>query len=317
MVNPGDIKPGGILIVGTGALATLFAARLARAGQTVTLLGTWKEGLAALSEGGARLIDARGREHAFGVFATDDPRQCQGAAYALVLVKSWQTGRAAGQLVECLGDDGLAITFQNGLGNRETLSTALGPVRVALGSTTTGATLLGPGLVRAGGEGTVSIEAHPRIDPLARALKAAAFQVDIVQDARALVWNKLVINSAINPLTALLRVPNGQLLERPAARGLLRALAQETASVAAAEKINLADGDPAGMAEAVARRTSSNHSSMFQDIQRGAPTEIDAICGAVTRAGQRHHIPTPMNQACWQLVQALAQRPAHQAITQA
>jgi 2-dehydropantoate 2-reductase len=48
---------------------------------------------------------------------------------------------------------------------------------------------------------------------------------------------------------------------------------------------------------------------MFQDIQRGAPTEIDAICGAVTRAGMRHSVPTPLNAACWHLVQALAEAP--------
>jgi 2-dehydropantoate 2-reductase len=50
---------------------------------------------------------------------------------------------------------------------------------------------------------------------------------------------------------------------------------------------------------------------MFQDIQRGAPTEIEAICGAVTRTGQRHNIATPINHACWQLVQALAQKPGN------
>ncbi len=309
MLNPGEVKPGGILIVGTGALATLFAARLARSGQPVTMLGTWLPGLQALREGGARLADPRGSEQSFRVIATDDPRQCRGVRYALVLVKSWQTVRAARQLAECLDQDGLAITLQNGLGNRETLAEALGESRVALGSTTTGATLLGPGLVRAGGEGTISIETHPAIGPMIHALQAAGFQVETVKDARALVWGKLVINSAINPLTALLRVPNGQLLERPAARGLLRALAEETASVALAEKVRLTSGDPVQLVEDVARRTSLNHSSMFQDIQRGAPTEIDAICGAVTRVGQQHHVPTPINRACWQLVQALAQSP--------
>jgi 2-dehydropantoate 2-reductase len=91
---------------------------------------------------------------------------------------------------------------------------------------------------------------------------------------------------------------------------LLRTLAEETAAVAQAEKIELASSDPVRMVEAVALRTASNHSSMFQDVQRGAPTEIDAICGAVARAGRKHRIPTPMNQACWQLVQALTQTPS-------
>ncbi|HKY56155.1 MAG TPA: 2-dehydropantoate 2-reductase, partial [Anaerolineales bacterium] len=115
-----------ILIVGTGALATLFAARLTQAGYRVTMLGTWKEGIAALRENGARLIDAYGNEHHFEVLATDNPREYIGAKHALVLVKAWQTERAAGQLKECLVDDGLAITLQNGLGNYETLTRSLG-----------------------------------------------------------------------------------------------------------------------------------------------------------------------------------------------
>ena len=180
--------------------------------------------------------------------------------------------------------------------------------RVALGTITIGATLLEPGLVKIGGEGKISIEAHPAVGPMEEALKSADFKVEIVNDARSMVWSKLIINAAINPLTALLKIPNGELLERPAARELMRALAEEAASVASAEKANLPFRDPVAFVEDVARKTAANHSSMLQDVLRGAPTEIDAISGAITRIGQRHHIPTPINYVCWQLVLALAPR---------
>jgi 2-dehydropantoate 2-reductase len=297
-----------ILIVGTGALATLFAARLTSSGYRVTILGTWPEGLNALRLNGARLMDANGDEQRFSVRVTDNPKECRGIKHAIVLVKSWQTERAAHQLKECLADDGLAITLQNGLGNREILVNELGESRVALGTITIGATLLEPGLVKVGGEGKISIEAHPAIGAIKEALKSADFKVEIVDDARSMVWSKLIVNAAINPLTALLKVPNGELLERPTARGLMRALAEEAASVASAEKIILSFRDPAAAVEEVARKTAANHSSMLQDILRGAPTEIDAISGAITRIGQRHYIPTPINYACWQLVLALAPR---------
>jgi 2-dehydropantoate 2-reductase len=298
-----------VLIVGTGALATLFAARLGASGCSVSMLGTWPEGLRALSEEGARLVGPDGRQVRVPVMATNDPESCAGTRLALVLVKSWQTERAASQLQACLAADGVALTLQNGLGNREILTEYLGSTRVVLGSTTTGATLLGPGLAKAGGEGAISIEKHSKVDTLTQAMSRAGFQLELVEDARALIWNKLVVNSAINPLTALLRVPNGQLLERPAARRLLRGLARETAEVAGAEHIQLSSPDPVELVEAVARGTAANHSSMFQDILRGAPTEIDAICGAVARLGLQHSVPTPLNSACWQLVQALAQAP--------
>ena len=296
-----------ILILGTGALATLFAARLAQAGNRITMLGSWKQGLDALRESGARLIDADGREHQFHVQATSEPRECRGIRHALVLVKAWQTERAARQLQECLAKDGLAVTLQNGLGNHETLAQSLGAGRVALGVTTTGATLLGPGLAKAGGEGPISLERHPLLGVLETALRSANFQVHVVEDPRSLIWGKLVINAAINPLTALLQVSNGELLERPSARELMKALACESAQVAAAENVELPFADPVAAAEEVARRTAANRSSMLQDVLRGAPTEIDAICGAVARAGQRHGIDTPANWACWKLVKSMAE----------
>ena len=294
-----------MLIVGTGALATLFAARLAQAGYQITMLGSWKEGLDALHKDGARLVDADGIERRFEVRTIDDPSKCGWIKHALVLVKAWQTVHVADQLKECLAEDGLVLTLQNGLGNRETLVQRLGLGRVALGTTTTGATLLGPGLVRAGGEGTISIEEHRALGPIEAALKSAKFNVNIVEDAQSLIWGKLVINAAINPLTALLRVPNGKLLERPSAREMMRKLASEAAQVAEAEGIHLPFSDPVAAAEEVALKTAANHSSMLQDILRSAPTEIDAICGAVVNIAQKYNIDTPANWTCWKLVKAL------------
>jgi 2-dehydropantoate 2-reductase len=294
-----------ILLVGTGALATLFAARLSEAGHSVSMLGTWKNGLKALQENGARIVDANGNERAYKICATDDPREVSGAKHALVLVKSWQTERAARQLKESLAEDGLAITLQNGIGNKETLIRDLGTARVSLGITTTGATLLGPGLVKMGGEGTISLEQNQALGPLEAALRSSNFNLQIVDDAKSLVWGKLVINAAINPLTALLRITNGELLSRPLARKVMSALARETAEVAKAEHVHLPFSNPVDAAEDVARKTATNMSSMFQDVRRGAKTEIDAICGAVTLRGRKHGIKTPYNRACWQLVRAM------------
>jgi 2-dehydropantoate 2-reductase len=299
------MKENSILLVGTGALATLFAARLSAAGHSVSMLGTWKQGLQSLREHGARIQEADGSEKAYPVHATDEPLEVRGAKFAIVLVKSWQTERVARQLKLALADNGHALTLQNGLGNRETLVRDLGFGRVSLGVTTTGATLLGPGLARTGGEGVVSIEQNESLDPLKVALKSSNFNVQVVDDAQSLIWGKLVINAAINPLTALLQVPNGELLARPATRRMMASLASETAEVAAAEHVHLPFSNPVSAAEDVARKTAKNISSMFQDVRRGAPTEIDAICGAVTQRGEVHGIETPYNRACWQLVRAL------------
>src|SRR4030043_1772042 len=134
----------GLLIAGTGALACLFAARLAGSGGEVTILGNWPEGLAALRQYGVRLLDLDGNIRSFFVEVMDGS-VCKGNySQSLVLVKSCQTERVAKQLRRCLTAKGIALTLQNGLGNDETLKTFLNPESVALGVTTVGARMLEP-----------------------------------------------------------------------------------------------------------------------------------------------------------------------------
>jgi 2-dehydropantoate 2-reductase len=297
-------SPEPILIVGSGALGCLFAARLAAMGQRVQMLGTWREGVVALQRG-VTLVAADGSKQTFPVEASLEAKDFRGAKQAIVLVKAWQTERAAGQLAECLAADGLALTLQNGLGNREKLAAQLGEGRVAYGVITTGATLLGPGEVRWAGEGQISLGAHAKLDLLPGVLQTAGFKVVNVENVDSVAWSKLVINAAINPLTAVLGISNGELLTRTDARELSAALANEVAAVAAKKNIALTFADPVAAAEDVAGRTAANLSSMLQDVRRGARTEIDAICGEVVKAGEAVGVPTPVNETMWRLVRAM------------
>ena len=304
---PGNsqVTPPGVLIMGSGAMASLFAARLSSANIPVTMYAVRPENVQALQQKGVCLVDKSGKERYYPVTVATQTNECAAARYALVTVKSWQTQRTAWHLAECLASDGLALTLQNGLGNREQLAHALGAERVTLGVTTIGATLLEPGRVQQAGEGVISLSAHPRLAPLSNLLQMAGFVIETAPDAAVLLWGKLVINAAINPLTALLGVPNGELLKRSKARALLQATAREAAAVAVAQGIQLPYPDPVVAAESIARNTAGNRSSMLQDVERGGPTEIDAICGAIVQAGEHTGVPTPINRTLWQLVTAL------------
>lgn len=289
-------------------MACLFAARLSEAGLQVMMLGTWTEGLRALSQQGVRLVDPQGREQAFPVRVSDDPKACAGAKLALVMVKAWQTEQVGSRLMQCVDLDGLVLTLQNGDGNYEKLTHLLGPKRVALGATTLGATLLAPGIVRPAGEGVITLGIHERLKPMADILGRAGFIVDTVADISAVQWGKLVINAAINPLTALLRVQNGELMTRPSARIVMTAAAREAAAVAIAKGVHLPYPDPVVAAESIARKTASNYSSMLQDILRGAPTEIDTITGAIVREGEKTGVSVPVNRTLLLLVKAATGR---------
>jgi 2-dehydropantoate 2-reductase len=284
------------ILFGTGAMASLFAVRLSKVA-TVTLLGNWSEAITAIREGGILLEDfdksQRVQVNADCLGTAQEP-----ADLVLVLVKSWQTGDVAAHLPAYLNEDGIAISLQNGIGNVELLGPKAYP-----GSTAEGATLLGPGHVRAGGSGATHLLAPEWVLDLFR---RAGFETYgcTPEEAQSVIWGKLCVSCGINALTALLRVRNGELLRTPSAADLMVRAARECAEIARAKGIKLPFRDTAAHVTEVAERTANNQSSMLQDMLRGAPTECDAINGAVVGEGRVLGIPAPVNDTLWQLVQA-------------
>jgi 2-dehydropantoate 2-reductase len=202
----------------------------------------------------------------------------------------------------------LTVTLQNGLGNDLILSNILGPRRDFRGATTLGAPLLVPGSVRSSGEGVVTLERHPRLDGMEEMLRQARLGVNIAANMEPIVWGKLVINAAINPLTALLRVKNGDLLTNQPAHDLMIQLAGEVAKVAEALPVKLPFLDPECAVEDVAQHTAENMSSILQDVLRGAPIEVEAINGEVIRIGEQKGILLPVNRTICSLVNTLPVR---------
>jgi 2-dehydropantoate 2-reductase len=290
-----------VLVLGTGAIGSLLAARLARAGAAdVTIAGTWAEALATIRRDGITVKDDTGRWSArVATAALSDVGQ---ADFVLVLVKSPRTAAVAETAARALAPGGMIVTLQNGLGNREVLAAVAGADRVAIGVTTLGATLLGPGRVRAAPGGIVigAADAGP-LARLVHALQAAGMETEAMPDIGRLVWRKLAASCSINPVAALLGVANGVLVSSAESRERLTAAAREVGAVAAAKGIDLQE-DAVALAMTVASRTAGNRCSMLQDLDRGAPTEIDALCGAIVAEGQAVGVPTPVNAALWREV---------------
>ncbi len=291
-----------VTILGTGAMACLFGARLS-VDADVTLLGTWLDAIQAIRRDGIRVRYDDGVKTA-AVRATDSPEACRGSDLVIVLVKSPQTRSAVERARDILKSDGLALTLQNGLGNCDSLAEVFGGERSAAGVTTLGAYVESPGAIRFGGEGVVWLERHPRIQPAYDLFRQAGFEVGITDDLPSLQWGKLVVNSGMNTLTALLRVPNGRLADRPALRALYLDVIAETAAVAKAAGIALPYPDPAKMALETATRTTGNRSSMLQDIENGRVLEIEAITGAVMQTAERAGFDAPLNRMLYRLLKA-------------
>ncbi len=293
-----------VVVLGTGALGCLFAAHLA-AHAEVWMLGTWAEALAAVERAGICIQEGE-RSWQTRVQATDDPDAVPPADVAILVVKSHQTERAAAWAARCLGACGLAISLQNGLDNGSQLAAAVGEGRSTIGVTFEGATVLAPGQVRHAGRGPTLIgetrATAPGVARLVKLLQQAGFEAQATAEIEGIAWGKAVVNAAINPLSALLGVSNGELLANADRRSLLATLAQEAAAVAAAHGLALPFFNPVARVEQVCRATALNHSSMLQDVERGRPTEIDSINGIIVAEGKRLNVATPANETVWRLV---------------
>jgi 2-dehydropantoate 2-reductase len=289
-----------ILVLGTGAMGCAFTAWLARAGNAVTLAGTWAETLSRAADPGITVED----ESASWTTRVDarhrDTLPARAFALTLVLVKAHQTESVAPIAAAATAGDGLIVTLQNGWGNREILQ-ASAPGRVCAGTTVSGIAVVGPARVRGRHRRTVlgaEPETETRVRAAAARLNAAGITTEVSDAIDGALWLKLAINCAINPLSALLGRTNGELSADPESRETLAAAAAEAGAVAHARGTPLAE-DPVQAALAVARATAANRSSMLQDTDRGATTEVDQINGAVCREGRRVGVPTPVNDRLW------------------
>lgn len=229
--------------------------------------------------------------------------------FALICVKTPGTAWAAAAARRLLKPDGVGVTLQNGLGNLEILAAALGGARACAGSVHTGAYREGDRVV-ATGPLRLSLargEAGGSIETLAALLRTVGAEVTLVDRAAPLLWRKVVVSAALNPLTAILGLPNGALPDHAAGALLADALAREAArvAVAAVAGIALAEADAVRLWREAAGATATNLSSMLQDVRAHRVTEIDSICGAIAREGARTGVPAPLNAAMSLLIQAL------------
>lgn len=296
-----------ICIIGTGALGSLFAARLSAVAE-ICVLGTWQAQLSAMRDG-LTLQTSDGSKQVIKIHATDSAETAGLFDGVLVLVKSYQTERSAPQISALLKPDASVLTLQNGLGNQEILEKAIGKKCVLAGITTQAAAVPEAGRVIDTGPGPILLgedaEMHTQIEFWQTLFSQAGWEVRIDPDVMSLVWGKLVVNAAINIQTALLGVQNGILAERPDTQNLMKALAEETATVAAALGLQLPFADATAEPERIARATAANHSSMLADIRRGNGSEAEAIYGEIVRAGLRCGVPTPLNTRALELAKDL------------
>jgi len=291
------------LVVGAGAMGSLFAARLKRAGFKVTLLEKVQSLAQRINEQGITVEGVSGQYHVRVPTFFDRPAEKPDVV--LICVKSYDTRGVGDTLRSWLKPDTVILTLQNGLGNMEILAEDFGNEKVLGGVTAEGATVLAPGRIRHAGQGETLIGASRASEGIVSAFREAGFETRAEVNVQGFIWGKLTINVGINALAAITRLKNGRLPELAGTRWVMEEAVREAASVAAAKGICLPYADPVGRVLEVCRATAGNIASMLQDILRQQATEIDFINGAIVREGRSLGIPTPVNLTLTSLVKVL------------
>jgi 2-dehydropantoate 2-reductase len=305
------------LVMGAGALGSVFGGLLQHDGQSVAFIGRGAH-FDHLTTRGLAIEGIWGK---FRVGPVASPSVSAGAYDVILLcVKSFDTQEACRRVKGLLAPQGLVVSVQNGLGNLEIIAREFGPERTVGARVIFGAQIIRPGVVRV----TVYAEPvlvgplvpnHPQasLAQVAADLDRAGIPTRQVDDIMTHLWGKVLYNCALNPLGTILGVPYGALGDHPQIRGFMRRIIEEIYQVAGAKGIPLGHADAATyfnfFIDNLVPATADHRPSMWQDLQAGRRTEIEALNGAICRYGEAFGVATPYNDAVSRLVRFLEHKP--------
>lgn len=308
-----------ILIMGAGALGCVVGGFMKKAGHEVYLIGR-DDIIKAIEENGLYISGIWGNHHVLGFHTVHHIESIVGIHFDLIIisVKSYDTEVAVKTIQPVVSESTYVCSYQNGLGNVEKIAEYVGmertiPVRVIFGSK-----ILRPGFVQ------VTVIAEPTalgryeqgppkevVKEIAEIMNRAGIPTIYADNIEGLIWGKVAYNSALNPLSALLDVPYGRLMETEETRALMRSIIYELYSVAERKHIPMiiptADAYIDHLFYTLIPPTAQHYASMREDLKLGRRTEIDALNGAIYRLGREMGISCPVNLFLTQIIKAKEQ----------
>ncbi len=303
-----------ILILGAGAVGLSFAGRLA--GVAGVYAACRPVHADAIRERGLVMEGIWGAGTVKGVVPITGPGEVPpGVDLVIITAKGTDTRAICEEYAGAIRGRPVA-SLQNGIGNEDIIARYTG---IVIGGTvTTNFSMVGPGHVRVQSEsapacfGVWSGDGGEALDRLIAIVMAAGIPVGASPDIRAGKWTKALLNIAVNPICAILRVPVGAVAD-PDIRVIVTGLIQETFAVAGAEGVRLpwavADDYIAHLFGVQVPDFAAVYPSMYYDILQGRRTEIDLLNGYVARLGERHGIPVPQNRCITGLIRYIQAHP--------
>ncbi|HEY6001736.1 MAG TPA: 2-dehydropantoate 2-reductase, partial [Anaeromyxobacter sp.] len=290
-----------IAVAGAGGVGGLLAGLLSRAGHEIALLarGAHAE---AIRKDGLRISSPIGNFVARMASVSDDPASLGPVEAVLVGVKAWQVAELAPRLSPLLAKGGIAVPFQNGVEAAGRLAAALGDARVAGGLISVFAWIEAPGAVKhLGGRPRVKMGPRARgqsasLEALARALRDAGAEVELVEDVERASWEKFLLIEPWGAVASVARAPVGVVRSVPETRALLARAQEELAAVARARGVALPADAAAKTLAVIDGLPAEVTSSMQRDVGAGRPSELEDQVGAVVRLASEAGVAVPIHE---------------------
>ncbi len=288
-----------IAVIGCGAMGSIYAAKLAAAGNDVLAIDQDQAGIDQIARHGLRVTGPGSDQVVTLRASTAAPAETMDLV--VLAVKAADVKNAAQQALPLLDGTTAVLTIQNGLGSAETVAGIVGDQRVAVGiASGFGASRVAPGHVhhnamRAMRFGAYSSLPFATVDSIARTWTDAGFDAAAVDDIAAMQWEKLICNVAYSAPCALTGLTVGQVMDDPQMGPVSQAAATEAWAVAKASGIAVAVSDPVAHVRAFGAGMPNAKPSALLDHEARRVSEIDVINGAVPRQGARVGVEAPVN----------------------
>lgn len=298
-----------VAIVGCGAMGSVYAGLMVSAGHDVHAVCLWPDHVAAMQKNGLRVEGASGDRivpiHASAT--TDGIGICD---LVIIATKAFDVEAAALAARPLVGATTVVQTIQNGLGSPKKAAAVLGDDCVAIGVVGGfGASIRAPGHAHHNGMEMIRFGAYAglparELEASAQIWRSAGFKVAIFQDVQQMVWEKLIMNVAFSGTTCATGMTIGEVMHNPSAWSVAKGAAEEALAVARAAGIRLDVGDPIEHIRKLGGKIPNARPSMLLDYDLRRRGEVDAINGAISRAGRKHGVLTPVNDTVVSIIKA-------------
>lgn len=293
-----------IAVMGTGGTGGYFGGLLARAGEEVTFIARGAH-LEAIRKNGLTVKSALAGDFNIPATATDNPDEIGPVDFVLFCVKAYDNPVAADLIRPLIGPQTLVLSVQNGIDNEQLIGKVIGPEHIVGCISYVSSTIESPGVIaQTAGPGKIIFGEmaggkSQRTETLKDTLQKAGIAAELHPDIQTALWQKFMAICGVNGVTALTRLPMGEIMACEETRNLLKGTMEEVEAVARAKAANLPDRCVQQSMNFFGSLEPSMRGSMYYDLAASRRLELDVLNGMVFRLGRELGVPTPFNFAIY------------------